>query len=1479
MFKVECPGCKAPYQVDERRIPASGLKMRCPKCGTSFKVDPPADGRNSGPTAVLGGALGLGAESDSLPPPALAAPAPRPAVDLRGTMLGVAPGGMSAPGPARPQVPAHLKGTMLGVAPAAAGANPPPRPAQNLRGTMLGVAPAPAAPAPAAPAVPAPAASVAQAPVAQAPGKPPPMPPRRAAEVKAPAPLDPDSFFDDSDLPAATAPRPRVPAPRAAAVSDLDLPVPTAPPPARASSTGPARFAELPSAPEPFADLPAMRSSFADLPGAPEPFADLPAMPGPFNEPPSSPAPFADLPATPSGLADLPMAASPPRAHPTPARSFDLDLDLPVASGAPRAPAGRVSSSGADLDLPSARARSASGVGLPSVSPRSPSPASGSTGLPSPGRAAEGGGASSGRSGFGEVGLPSMAAGLPEVSRGAAPSRSAVALPSLTGRGPASSPGLELDDGLPLIGGNSPLHGGASSPERSQAGLPSLSAGLPAFQSSGLPTPSSGGLPAVSAGRTTLPSIPPQYGALDLDIERAPSLPPDFGLDPVKSPSVRASRAEFGELDLPLGGPPSLPPVPRGYAAEAEEADLFGDVAPRAVLGGAPQVRSSAEAIVRQSGGGTAYGEVNLGDEGGEAGVPIEAAPPAARREEDMEFGAIPQEDQPRAKPGVSGPTQVPVAVGRGAPKLPKAKRKLDLRLYGGLFVLFVGGASLSLVPSVGPFGSYLVIDQLKAGEYATLIQNTVTNVRNAMARDTYPEAKQALSAVEAARASAKRVRQLPAYAAFTAFAVELRFGSDPAIHARGAVLLDELAEHPDTPYVALARCARAAAEGQIARAKQLEAGLPPPASGDLDQAFLRAEIALRAADPKAAAAAWQKVVQAQKSPRSSFGLARASYAAGDSAAAGAAARDALAQNPNHVGARILLARISSATRSGEAEALRLLGSIVKSPELAGPDELVNSQTLLGDIHLARSRMSQAEAAYTEALKLNPKAARALNGLGDALYRAGRFSEAQARFEASTQADPDDLSAKVGVAKSKLALERVEDATTNLKKLRDTYPTSVPVAYWFGRALEAAGNRSAAETVYRAVLKSQSLDPQAVDVYIALALLQSQQGQNDEAQKTLADARAKLPDVPAIHKALGEVALSQGRYPQATSEFRQALALDGEDLGARFRLGVALRRDAKFEEAGKIFEQVAAVDKDYPGLALERGLLFETSGRTEEALKEYEGALAKAPKDPDLMLRVGCGKVSAGRAKQAEELLRKVLSERPNSAESNHCLGRALLLEGTRLAEALRLLERAIELDANRAEYHLYAGWAANDAGNVPKAEHALAEALRLDQGLADAYWQRGVLRQRQGAARDAIADLTKALELRPSRHEAHASLADAYYDLGKEPQALREWQQAIAAQPDNATWHFRYGKLLAANHQIDAAREQLNRALELSTNDDPAPRWSWEAHYLLAHATGLKPDAVKHWQEFLRLGPRDSPYRAEAMASLAKLGRPWTGD
>src|SRR5688572_12500278 len=120
MFKVECPGCKAPYQVDERRVPKTGLKMRCPKCGTSFKVDSP--GESFAPAPVLGAALGLTGDEGSVRSRSAGA-------GLKSTMLGVAaPAGLlddpPAPPPRRPPPPALHAGNAAGPLPVGAATAP-----------------------------------------------------------------------------------------------------------------------------------------------------------------------------------------------------------------------------------------------------------------------------------------------------------------------------------------------------------------------------------------------------------------------------------------------------------------------------------------------------------------------------------------------------------------------------------------------------------------------------------------------------------------------------------------------------------------------------------------------------------------------------------------------------------------------------------------------------------------------------------------------------------------------------------------------------------------------------------------------------------------------------------------------------------------------------------------------------------------------------------------------------------------------------------------------------------------------------------------------------------------------------------------------------------------------------------------------------------------------------------------------------------
>lgn len=906
---------------------------------------------------------------------------------------------------------------------------------------------------------------------------------------------------------------------------------------------------------------------------------------------------------------------------------------------------------------------------------------------------------------------------------------------------------------------------------------------------------------------------------------------------------------------------------------DALEADPFGEApipsqASRAVTAAAGP--TSAGAVTRASGGGISYGEVNL-DGGAGDEVPLED--PRRAHDEDMEFGGLPEERGPAPLPG---PAAVAIPPAHQLSPVPARRSRWPLRVFGALLVLAVGGGSLAFVPEVGPYGVYWIGDRLNAADHQRLLDASAADARRSFGLDTWPEAKSGVERLVSARAGAKRMPAFAAYAAFSCYLAELRFGNDPALDARAKVLLDEIGKR-ETAYLDLASTARMAVDGQvdaaIARANRIASARPR----QLEAQVLAAELLLRGKDAKAAEAAWTRFAAVESSARSAFGLARAKFAAGDFAGSESAVERTLERSPRHVGARILKARLAARTRAGDAAAIALLESVEKDAGTASPDELVVAETLLGDIHLSRSHVSLALAAYERATKLSARASRALTGMGQALFQSGRFSEALARFEAASQADGTDVEPQIGIAKSKLSLERIEEATKLLAALSAKHPQQPQVSLWYGRALETAGDLDGANAIYHKALESGVPPEQRVEIAIALATLQNQRGQTEAAQKTLAKAREQLPKSVSIYRALGQLALSQNRHQDAITELKRALAIDPEDLPSRFQLGIALRRSQKYEEATQAFDAVAAVDKEYPGLALERGMIFESTGKNEDALNAYEEALKKAPNDVNLMLRVGCARVAANRS-DAEEILRKVLSLQPTSAEPNHCLGRALLA-AQKIPDAERLLDRALELDPSRAQYHLYAGWAANEAGNDAKAERELAAALAADSSLADAYWQRGVLRSRQRAGREAVADLLQALKLNPGRTEAHAALADAYYDLGREHDALAEWGKAVTAHPDNANWRFRYGKLLVTNQMNEAGRPHLEKAIEAAEKSPSPPRWLWEAHHFLARALGSKKEAAAHWEQFLRLGPRDSPYRSEAKQALARLGQPWTGE
>ncbi len=1209
------------------------------------------------------------------------------------------------------------------------------------------------------------------------------------------------------------------------------------PPPAAAPPPPAAPRPAAPAAPS-FAAAGRGNAAFDDLENL-----DLPSI-----------APVLGLPAT--KKAEPPRAPAAPRAAavaPAAPPALELDGDLPARAAPPGA------------DLPAVRAARP-------AAPR-PAPPSGGGTL---------GGSLGG--GFGEIDLPSVSggggAGLPAVSQGGAGlpavSRGGVGLPAVS-RGGVGLPAVSQGGvGLPSVS-----HGGIGLPTVSGAGLPvAQHMGLPVAQHMGLPMNPVAGLPTVA---NTLPTVANTLPAVAQHQTHLPSPVADERLLPQKA------SGDFGEIDLFGGGAPP-PPAPQ-FGASPDffgELDLPGGSGGEADFGlglslsSPPPSGSQAPAYGAQpsypppaSGassppGNVGYGEVDLGSFDGPSalggGISLDAVGPA----------------RPSVPPGgpveVSLPSKPPAELKPRVYEAPKPRMLPKLVLVVGILIV-IGGGALQLTP-VGAYGHIAIMDVVRAKEYANMASTEAEAGKLRLADDNFLGARAYADELAQKHEQKPRAREFTAYAAYVEYMHELRFGTDAGRSTRAQAWLKELNPKANLPYQALAEAARAALAGDVAGARNLAQLGSGSGTRGVDAALLLGEIELRAKNWPAAQAAFRA---AGTGPRADFGRARALWAGRSPTEARQAAELVLSVSKQHAGAFALLGVLDF--EDGQIEqAQKDADTVIDGPgkATASPKERSLAFAVRGFTMFRGAKPGDARVAFDEAIRLDPQNLMALVGQGEALYADARYTEALSRFETAAQLEPQHVDAVVGVAKTKSHIDRTKEAREQLAALRIAQPKAMRAALWYGKVLASLGERQAAEKEFVAALAL--VDPtktDAVEAYVEFAMFLAAQGRAGEAEQKLLDAKKLLPPSAVLDRAIADVDATQGKYEEAVGHYQSALLKRPEETETRFRLGATYRKMAKFDHALTELDRVAAQDKDFPGLALERGLLFEQSGDEEHALVEFQGALAKAPSDLDLQLRVAAAYVAMGRTDDAVPMLDKLLKARNSSAEVQHYLGRAYLkMGGTQVTKALGYLRRAVELDPNRAEYYVYVAWAANESNpaQLTLARESVDKALALDKLLADAYWQRGITNRREQAVEDGIRDLKRALELKPTRFEAHAMLAECYEVKNQEAMALDEWRRALAINDKNAEWRYKYGRLLYERHDLKAAAPHLVYGATEGQKQSTRPGWVYIAEFYAADAlnrTGKKAESVDHYRLYLHQAPVNDPNRRDAIAAMRAMNAP----
>jgi tetratricopeptide (TPR) repeat protein len=231
-----------------------------------------------------------------------------------------------------------------------------------------------------------------------------------------------------------------------------------------------------------------------------------------------------------------------------------------------------------------------------------------------------------------------------------------------------------------------------------------------------------------------------------------------------------------------------------------------------------------------------------------------------------------------------------------------------------------------------------------------------------------------------------------------------------------------------------------------------------------------------------------------------------------------------------------------------------------------------------GRRHQQAGRLTEAEAAYRQALALSPQDAETLHLLGLVTYRQHRLPESLEFLEAAVERDGSSpiYWFNFGVVSQKAGRPlQAAQAYEHAVALNPRYPE----AYGnLGNVLRESGNLPGAVRAYQQAL---TLNPSLADTHNNLGVAKKELGLAQEAIACYRNALELKPTHAEAYNNLGLALMEVGTLHDAIAAFQQALALLPEYQTARYNLGMAWSWAGNESKACEYLEQVARARHDH----------------------------------------------------------------------------------------------------------------------------------------------------------------------------------------------------------------------------------------------------------------------------------------------------------
>ena len=270
---------------------------------------------------------------------------------------------------------------------------------------------------------------------------------------------------------------------------------------------------------------------------------------------------------------------------------------------------------------------------------------------------------------------------------------------------------------------------------------------------------------------------------------------------------------------------------------------------------------------------------------------------------------------------------------------------------------------------------------------------------------------------------------------------------------------------------------------------------------------------------------------------------------------------------------------------------------------------------------------------YEAALRLDPRDVETVIHLGNLYVGLKRYSDAETKFRAALELEPQSPQALLGLAQS-LDAQKKPEATAAYRDYLAVQPDT-PGAE--SRAIHLLIEQKQYDAALAELDRADAGKPPTLDSLRSRADIQIAQKKWDDSIVTLCKAIALTPNDADLHGGLGRVYLQKRDFTSAEKELKAALQLDKNNLVYWKDLRTTYYLGGNFSATLAMQDLIAKVETPGAGEWFIRALCYDKLNQPKPALEAYEKFLElDQDKNPDQVWQ----------AQQRSKVLRRMLDQK-----------------------------------------------------------------------------------------------------------------------------------------------------------------------------------------------------------------------------------------